>query len=399
VSVVGSQAANIGLIALIYQRTHHSGSWLAAALVADYATRVVCTPWAGAISDRLDRRTVMVVSSLGAAAAFVGLAFAHSPWLIVALAAVTSAAEAPFGPASGALIGALVPADDRGWANSLRSMAGSSGMLIGAFFGGAMVAAVGPSIAFIANAASFLVAAALIASVRGRFRAQPGIGTGAAGMGSGFRLLRVTPALSICTAVIALSLLAVGMINVVEYPLFVSLGAGSAAFGIAVASWAAGQLIGARLARRLSTPKGERRALTSGLFLTAVGIGAAGVIPSVVLVTAVFALGGVGYSLASVAAVGVLQRWSPDATRGRVFAAYTGIQQAMMGTSLCTGGVLLAALSPSRICLLAGALGIAASALALRMPPRSPGLLRPPTLRALPPVPRRDTQPREAVAI
>jgi MFS family permease len=80
-----------------------------------------------------------------------------------------------------------------------------------------------------------------------------------------------------------------------------------------------------------------------------------------------FALSGIAYSMASVSATGVLQRWSPDEVRGRVFSAYTGLQQAALGLSLCLGGTLLSGVHPRVVFMIAGLLGTSAAMLAFRM--------------------------------
>jgi MFS family permease len=380
-SVIGTQAANIGLIALVFQRTH-SGSWIAATMVANYAMRVVAAPWAGAISDRFDRRRVMISSNLAAATVFVGLAFARSPEMIVGLAALASAVQAPFPSASSALIGSLVPANDRGWANSMRAAAGSAGMLLGGLAGGALVAASGAAASFLINAASFLVSALVIASVRGVFRVdQIMVGHDRANLGlwAGVRVLRATPALMICAATMALTLLSVGMANVAEYPLVVGVGGTSAAYGVIVAAWAAGQFVGARIARRIETPVGEKRALGFGVLGTGLCVGSIGLFPSVVSMVVLFAISGVAWSAANVAATGVLQRWPPDAVRGRVFSTYTALQQTALGVSLCLGGTLLAGVNPRVVFILAGALGATSAFAATRMPPRADRPLSPDT--------------------
>lgn len=380
ISIVGSQAANIGLVALVYALTHHSGGWLAAALVANYGTRLIVAPWAGEIGDRFDRRHVMIASNIAAAAAFTALATARSPLLIVVLGAATALAESPFAPAAGALIGSLVPEKERAWANAFRSMAGSGGMLLGALFGGVLVAAAGSRASFLVNAASFLIAAGVIALVRGSFRATRSDGNGAPRrrLRAGFDTLFSTPALRICAAGMALSLLGTGMVNIAEYPLFVALGGGSTAFGVAVACWGVGELFGARVARRISTAENEKVALVSGLLLSASAIGIAGLVPSVAGAAGVFALGGVGYAIALIAAAGVVQRWSSDEVRGRTIAAYQAAQQSALGISMCAGGALLSVTSPGDVCVIAGGLGICASCLIIRMPPR-------PTSPRLPP--------------
>jgi MFS family permease len=245
-------------------------------------------------------------------------------------------------------------------------------MLLGGVIGGALVATSGASAAFLINAASFVASASLIASVGRISRTQPSgaIHGAQSDVGAGMRTLRATPALMICAATMALALLSVGMANVAEYPLVIAVGGTSAGYGVIVASWAGGQFIGSRIGRRISTPRGEKLALGFGLLTTASAVALIGALPSVISMILLFALSGVAWSCANVAATGVLQRWAPDAVRGRVFSAYTGVQQAALGTSLCLGGTLLSDVSPRTVFVFAGALGVISALLAARMPPR-----------------------------
>src|SRR5690242_19030566 len=132
ISLAGTQAAYIALLALVYDRSQGSGSWLAAALIAALVARVAVSPWAGSLGDRFDRRRVMIASDVAAAACFLVIAQVDSLVALVALSAAASIAEAPFSPASSALVAMIVPAERRGWANGVVSASSSAGMLIGA---------------------------------------------------------------------------------------------------------------------------------------------------------------------------------------------------------------------------------------------------------------------------
>src|SRR5438132_64376 len=78
ISWMGTEAAYIALIALVYERSGGSGVWISAALLAALGARVVVSPWAGLLGDYFDRRTVMITSDLGAAACFTAIATTHS---------------------------------------------------------------------------------------------------------------------------------------------------------------------------------------------------------------------------------------------------------------------------------------------------------------------------------
>lgn len=66
----------VALVAIVYDRSGHSGAWVAAVLVVMFGVTAAVGPWAGALGDRVDRRFLMIGSDLAAAATFVGIAFA-----------------------------------------------------------------------------------------------------------------------------------------------------------------------------------------------------------------------------------------------------------------------------------------------------------------------------------
>src|SRR3954464_8588277 len=99
VSIAGSEAAYLALVALVYHQTG-SAYWVSAAVLSMVGASTVVGPLAGALGDRFDRRRVMIVSDLSAGAAFLALALVHEPWLLVVLAGLAAVLEAPFVPAS-----------------------------------------------------------------------------------------------------------------------------------------------------------------------------------------------------------------------------------------------------------------------------------------------------------
>jgi MFS family permease len=376
VSLTGTQAAYIALIALIYARSGGSGVWISAALFATLGARVLVSPWAGSLGDYFDRRLVMVGSDMGAAACFVALATVHSLPLLVALAALAGAAEAPFSPASGALITMLVPEERRGWSNGLLSAGSSTGMLLGAALGGVLVATFGASTAFLLNAASFVISAAVVGSLRGRFVVERVEDAEHQGVLKGVQFLIREPTLRLSTSSLALLALALGMVNVAELPFFVHIGAGRVGFGIAVAAWGAGQIFGSRIASRVTDARRERLALILGGAFAAGALGLSGALPFFVLVALLFAVGGAGNAFLNIGVVLMVQRWSPAQIQGRTLAAVEAVANTAIGVSLLAGGLLLATLGAQGVFLLAGSLGALAVAVSLRTP-RHPNQIRP----------------------
>jgi len=136
--------------------------------------------FAGAISDRLDRRRVMMVANATSgvaigAIALLSLAGLIRLWQLWILVAVHGIGVALFIPAAGALMPQLVSAELLVEANALRQFVRPLTMrLLGPALGGVLVALVGLGEAFLVDALSFFVALAAVALIRARPRAAAG---------------------------------------------------------------------------------------------------------------------------------------------------------------------------------------------------------------------------------
>jgi Transmembrane secretion effector len=128
----------------------------------------------GVISDRVERRRVMIgadiVRALAAGAiGFLSLTGSIELWHLIALAVVFGTGEAFFGPAFTSVVPQIVPRHLLLEANSLdQFIRPLAFMLAGPALGGLIVASLGAAEAFIANGASFLVSAVAISLMRPR---------------------------------------------------------------------------------------------------------------------------------------------------------------------------------------------------------------------------------------
>jgi len=152
----------------------------------------------GVVSDRFDRRRVILASDLGRAAA-VGLiaVLAVGGWLqlwhIVVLAAVYGTGTGFFAPAFDSIVPELLPSEELGQANSLDQFARPLALrLAGPALGGVLIAAGGSGFAFAVDAASFLASAgAVLAMTPGRKAARrSGRGQIGAELAGGIRYVR-----------------------------------------------------------------------------------------------------------------------------------------------------------------------------------------------------------------
>jgi MFS family permease len=127
---------------------------------------------AGVLSDRLDRRLLMLCADIARALVLSALAILAimgllTFWELVLLVALYGAGTAFFTPAFEAIVPDIVPPGDLAAANSLDQFVRPITLrLAGPALGGALVAGVGTGTAFAIDAASFLVSAAAIFFMR-----------------------------------------------------------------------------------------------------------------------------------------------------------------------------------------------------------------------------------------
>jgi MFS family permease len=176
--VAGQLASNIGdafyAVALPwYVLAGHGGAVLLAEVLAAYGIpRTALVAVGGHASDRWHPWTVMLCADAVRALAVGALAVAAG-WqgqpdgaVLLPIAVVLGAGEGLFLPGSFSIIPTLLPDADLQAANALASSGTQLATLVGPAIGGGLVAAVGPSVAFAFDAASFLLSTATLAGIR-----------------------------------------------------------------------------------------------------------------------------------------------------------------------------------------------------------------------------------------
>lgn len=127
---------------------------------------------AGVLSDRLDRRLLMLCSDIGRAVVISALAALTLTglltfWQLVVLVALYGVGTAFFTPAFEAVVPDIVPPEDLAAANSLDQLVRPIALrLAGPALGGVLVAGAGTGVAFAVDAATFVVSAAAVAFTR-----------------------------------------------------------------------------------------------------------------------------------------------------------------------------------------------------------------------------------------
>ena len=158
------------LVALAWQvyALSNAPTALASVGIAMTIPTIACLLLGGAVSDRYDRRRVMLcadaVRALGLGVlAVLSVSGTLRLWELMAVAVVYGAATAFFDPASDALVPELLPADALAQANSLDQLIRPLALrLAGPAVGGAVIGAIGVGWSFGLDAGSFLVSAATL---------------------------------------------------------------------------------------------------------------------------------------------------------------------------------------------------------------------------------------------
>src|SRR5262249_5143796 len=245
-SGIGNWLAVIALQVDVYDRTH-SGWWVGELLIANILPAVFIGLLLGPLVDRLSRKWLMIASDLGRLAVFALLPFASSASEVVMLAVVAGIGNAFFRPAVLAGVPNLVAANELGSANALLQLVEWTATALGPLVGGAIVAASGPNLAYVVNAVTFGISAALVAWIPARLlQSDRPIGRGRwSDLAEGYSVVRHSRALMCVLVVWSIVMAASGIVNVAEVFLArESFSAGDFGFGLLWAASGVGLVIG-----------------------------------------------------------------------------------------------------------------------------------------------------------
>ena len=337
---------------------------IAAVTACGYLPWIVFGLLGGAVADRVDQRramwTVDAVRGLLVACFAVAVALGHaSIGLLIALAFALTTLQTLFDNAATALLPALVERDALGSANA-RLMTGQriAGGLLGAPVVPLLLVA-GAALPFVADAVTFLVAAALVASLRPTAperKPRPPGSTLRREIAEGLRTLAGDRALRGLCAATALCNIGVGAL-IAGMVLLVTgwLDAGTAGYAAAMTAYAIGGLTGG---------------VTSGWFVARLGRVRAVLLAGTAQIGALLVMGSVRSMVALAAAMVVfgfmgmvwnvntrtlMQERSPADTLGRVSAAFRTLAVAGAPLGALLGGAVATAWGLNTPALLAAA--------------------------------------------
>jgi len=147
VTVIGAQLTVVAVPAQIYSLTG-SSAWVGLTGLFGLVPLVVFGLWGGALADHFDRRTLLIVTTVGLIATsglFWLLAEGNvgNVWLLLIVYALQQACFAVNQPTRTAVLPALIPVDQLPAASSLNMTVMSAGAIAGPLVGGALIPLVG----------------------------------------------------------------------------------------------------------------------------------------------------------------------------------------------------------------------------------------------------------------
>ena len=340
VDQIGSWSFVVVISVYIFDRTH-STQWLAAAGVCRWAPGLLLASYGGVIADRYERVTVLIVSALASALLMAGMAVVVAVdgpvVLLLAFLALSAVVLTPYRPAAGALTPETVGENDLVAANSIFSALENLVVVLGPGIGGLLLLTGRPVIGVAINAASFLIAAVLVARLRVRSTG------GGASDGNALQQLAVgLKALAVQRTALAIILFCAldsavyGASTVLYVPLSIKLGTGSDGYSYLLAGGALGGVLGAGLANWLSGRARLAPVIMGSLCLQAMPFALTVLVHSPALACFLQVVSGVGMVIVDVLAITTLQRDLPGEVLSRVLGVFD---------TLVLGGILLASLA------------------------------------------------------
>ena len=321
VSVVGFQLTGVAVAVEMFDITR-SSLWVGLIGVAALVPLVVFGLYGGAVSDAVDRRKLLIVSSYLTWTSTGGLLLhalldVRSPALLLGLVALQSVGFAFTSPTRGAVVPRIVPRELVPAANTLISTALGVGAVVGPLMAGVVLARWGYAPAYGIDAALFtagLYAAHRLPAIPPLGEVtRPGLRSVVAGLAfiSRHPVLLMSFAVDICAMVLAMPRALFPEVSEERF-------GGPGAAGWLFASIAIGSVAGGLLSGWIGRVRRQGMALVGAVVVWGLAVAAAGLARELWLVVLLLAVGGAADLVSAVYRQTILQTYAPDEMRGRM---------------------------------------------------------------------------------
>ena len=366
-SLFGDFFNYVAMAWLVLQLTGSSLA-LGTVLLVQALPRAVLMLVGGALADRLSSRMTMLGSMglravLVAALAVFALTGRIQIWEVYGFAAMFGIVDAFFMPARQSILPAVVADRELEPGNAVLNVTSQATVVVGPVLGGLVVAAFGTGWAFAGDAAFFAIGFVLILTLpafRATASAKPRAGGGLGGqIVAGFRYAWADIGIRVLLIVIAVvdfganAALGVGLPTLAHG----RFAGGAAGLGVLLGAWGVGATAGALGAGFVSPPKRFGRLIVFLCVWLGLGIGAVGLVPSLVPAALAMGLSGVGTGVVNTYGISWLQRRIDPAMQGRVMSLVMLASMGMTPVAYAVSGPI-ANVNPTALFVIAGGLMI-----------------------------------------
>ncbi len=357
VNELGDWMGIIALSVLVFDRTD-SALATAALFLGTRFVPALFAPILVAHAERPPPRFALPLIYCGEAAAFGALAllagsFALGP--VIVLAAVDGALALAGRALTRAVVAtALEPTGELRSGNALLNIAFTGGAAVGPALAGLVVAGFGVQSALLLDAVSFYAVAWILFGAGEMPQAAPEPGRMRDRVRAGIAYIRERTVLRrILTAQGAAFVFFAAVLPVEVVYAKQTLGAGDTGYGLMLASWGVGMVLGSLVFARIREASLPYQLLFSTLAVAAGYLGLA-FAPTLAVACAASVLGGTGNGVQWVAAISAVQELTVEAMQARVMSVLESIGAAMPGVGFALGGAIAALASPRAAFFLAG---------------------------------------------
>jgi MFS family permease len=353
ISFVGDFVSTVALVILVVELSGNAtavGGLLVVRIIPTLAS-----PLVGVLADRLDRRAILVASDLARAVLILGAVFTRDLLALYALVFLMGLARTFFNPTIRAAFPSVVGEGDLTRANSLISATFSISITVGPALGGLLVATAGVDAAFVADAVTYLISAAVLSRIPLPHLQESEDEGFVREMRSGFGYLAgARIPLAILVGAFLVQLATEATVPAEVFLAKESFNAGDAGYGLLVSLWGVGMVAGSALTAVLGDRVNLIPLYFLGIFVWALALAGAGLSPTFILALGTLVVAGVSNGIDNVATDTILQKRVPAALLGRVFSARFLSYSAAEALAYLTGGLIVDAVGPRSTYLLAG---------------------------------------------
>ena len=338
-------------------------------------------PWVGALTDRYDRRRMLIFGqsialagalAMAVTALAVGVDDLPGPWPVYAATLVIGVGVSFSMPSMQALIPSLVPGEFLDQAIALNAVTFNLARAIGPALAGLILLQADPAVGFVANAASYLGLLLVLLLIRPRTEPRLAREGDDRSVRAGLDWVlaeRRRWILLVCMMSIGF---ATDPVNTLAAPIAAQLDGGQGLVGAIVTAFGIGAVSLVGFVGRIRARIGRERAGAAGLAVLGAGIAGFSLAPVTGLALAAMWLAGAGFIVAITSVTTQLQELVPEELRGRVMALWGVAFLGIRPVSAALDGAIADLSSPevAGLVMAAAALGTAMAA-ARELPPRS----------------------------